>query len=150
MPKDIAEVFDTLTELWNTGKPELAAQVYSERAQRTDPNQPQPARGPQEIAKYVAQVRSAFSDFTLTINQRIGEADQVFTEWTCTGTHNGEFLGVPATGRRIEVTGVTVDRIRDNQIVEERVYFDRLALLQQLGAAPGLMGDDARRAAGGH
>jgi steroid delta-isomerase-like uncharacterized protein len=146
MAANMVEIFDLLTELWNTGKPELAVQLYSEQAVRSDPNQSQPTRGPQQIAEYIAEVRRAFPDFKLEIKQRIGEADQVSSEWTCTGTHRDAFLGIPATGRRVEMNGVTLNRFADDQIVEERVYFDRLSLLQQLGVAPGLTDAAAKTA----
>jgi len=137
MPENMQGIVDLLTEFWNTGKPELAAQLYGDQAERTDPNQPEPARGAQQIANYVGEVHAGFPDFKLEIKQRIGEGDQVATEWTCTGTHNGEFQGIPPTGRRVEITGMTLNRIKDGQIVEERVYFDRLAMLQQLGVVSG-------------
>lgn len=143
MAKNMNDIADLLTEFWNTGKPELAVQLYSEQAQRTDPNQPQPARGGQQIATYVAAVHGGFPDFKLEITRKISQGDQLVTEWTCVGTQKGEFLGIPPTGNRVELTGVTVNRIEDGRIIEERSYFDRLAMLQQLGVAPG----DAQSAA---
>lgn len=128
---------DLLTELWNTGKLELVAQLYHEGAERSDPNQPQPIRGTQQIADYVVEVRTGFPDFTIEITRQIGEGEQVVREWTCTGTHNGVFQGIPATGRRVVISGVSLQRMQDGKITEERVYFDRLALLTQLGVVPG-------------
>jgi len=147
MPENMQKIVDLLTELWNTGKPELAMQLYSDQAERTDPNQLDPARGAQQIANYVAQVHTGFPDFKLEIKQRISEGDQIVTEWTCTGTHRGEFQGIPPTGRRVEITGMTLGRIKGSQIVEERVYFDRLAMLQQLGVVSGTEQSEAKTAA---
>jgi predicted ester cyclase len=61
----------------------------------------------------------------------------VASEWSATGTHTGSFLGVPPTGRAAVTRGVSLTRLAGFKIVEERVYFDRLALLQQFGVAPG-------------
>lgn len=130
-------IFDLLTELWNSGNLELLTQVYCDDTKRSDPNTPQPVHGTRPIGDYIAQVRTGFPDFKINIEQQIGEGDQVVSEWTCTGTHNGLFQGVPATGRSVTVHGMTLNRIQNNRIVEERVYYDRLGLLQQLGVAPG-------------
>jgi steroid delta-isomerase-like uncharacterized protein len=129
--------FDLLTELWNSGNLELVAQLYSDEAERNDPNQPHPIRGTQQIGDYIVEVRTGFPDFKIEIKQQIGDAEQIAREWTCTGTHNGVFQGIPATGRPVRISGVSLQRMQDGKITEERVYFDRLALLQQLGVAPG-------------
>ena len=68
--------------------------------------------------------------------------------WTCTGTHRGEFQGILPTGKRIEITGLALARIENGKVVEERVYFDRLAMLEQLGVAPGSMQSEEKRASG--
>ncbi len=126
-------MFDLLTEFWNSGSLELLPQLFSEDVERSDPDHPQPIRGRQEIANYMAEVRTGFPDFKIELKQQVGEGDQVAVEWRCTGTHNGVFQGIPATGRRANVAGVSLYRIQGGKIVEERAYFDRLALLQQLG-----------------
>ncbi len=129
-------MFDVLTEFWNSGNLELLPQVFSEDVERSDPDHPQPIRGRQEIANYLAEVRTGFPDFKIEIKRRIGDGDEVAVEWTCTGTHNGVYQSIPATGRRVTISGVSLNRIQGNKIVEERAYFDRLALLQQLGVMP--------------
>jgi predicted ester cyclase len=59
------------------------------------------------------------------------------TRWTVRGTHQGEeFFGVSATGERIEMRGIQIDRFEGDRIVEERAEFDLLGALQQLGAVP--------------
>ena len=58
------------------------------------------------------------------------------TRWATTGTHQGEFAGIPATGVQGGVTGTTIARIVDGKIVEERSNWDTLGLMQQLGVIP--------------
>jgi predicted ester cyclase len=59
------------------------------------------------------------------------------TRWTVRGTHQGEeFFGVPATGERMEMRGIQIDRFEGGKLVEERAEFDLLGALQQLGAIP--------------
>jgi predicted ester cyclase len=56
---------------------------------------------------------------------------------TIRGTHTGELLGLPATGRRLEVVGVDMVRVRDGRIVEHRGLTDTVGLMRQLGGVPG-------------
>jgi len=133
----VQALFDVMTELWNTGNPALLSQVYSEDAVRVDPLNSEPARGIQQIGSSLAAVRAGFPDFKLHIKQRMGDDEWVATEWSTTGTHTGAFLGVAPTGKAATVEGVSLTRISGLKIVEERAYFDSLALLQQLGVAPG-------------
>lgn len=146
MPENTQQILGLLLELWNTGKAEVANKLYSSDAERSDPTQPEPARGAQQIAAFVAEVRAGFPDFKLEIKQGIAEGDRLATEWTVTGTHRSEWQGIPPTGRRVEITGMTLDRIKNGQVIEERVYFDRLALLEQLGVAPSAAQRDAKKA----
>jgi steroid delta-isomerase-like uncharacterized protein len=138
MPKDFQNLIDSLLELWNTGRAEAAAQLYAEAVQRLDPNLPDPARGRQEVTQYVSQVRSGFPDFKLQIRNAIADDSYLVTHWTCTGTHKGDFLGIPATGKPIEISGMSLARVEGGKVVEERTYFDRLTMLEQLGVSTGM------------
>jgi steroid delta-isomerase-like uncharacterized protein len=147
MPEDIKRIVDSVIQLWNTGNPDIAKKLYSDDAQRYDPNQSDPTRGSQEIARYVAEVRTGYPDFKLEISDKIFEDNRLVTHWTCTGTHNGEFQGIPATGKRINISGLALARIENGRVAEERVYFDRLTMLEQLGLAPEVGQGQAKRAA---
>jgi steroid delta-isomerase-like uncharacterized protein len=79
----------------------------------------------------------AFPDRVIQVHQIIGEGDRVAARLTWTGTQKGEFSHVPATGRAVEVNGISVFHLRAGLIAEQWIEQDILALLQQLGAAPG-------------
>lgn len=79
--------------------------------------------------------RAAFPDLRFEVQQVIGEGDMVLTRWTLTGTHQAPFLGIPATGRRVEVQGMSLDRIVDGMIAEGFDGWDNWGLRVQLGAA---------------
>jgi steroid delta-isomerase-like uncharacterized protein len=81
-------------------------------------------------------MRAAFPDWCSTKEELIAEGDQVAERWTGRGTHQGEFLGIPPTGKQVAVPGVVFYRIRDGRIIEFRGSFDMLSMLQQLGVAP--------------
>ena len=77
-----------------------------------------------------------FSDFEHHIEDMIAEGDKVVTRITTVGTHTGELLGIPPTGKRVTMRGIAIHRIKDGKLVEHWAQFDALGLLQQLGAIP--------------
>ncbi len=81
----------------------------------------------------VQMVRIAFPDWEMTADEMLGEGDRVVTRWRVRGTHRGSFRGIAATGKKIEVTGIAIDRVLDGKRVEGWVEWDMLGLLQQLG-----------------
>jgi predicted ester cyclase len=81
---------------------------------------------------------SAFPDLRLTIEDQIAEGEKVVTRWTARGTNLGEFMGTPPTGRRVIVTGITIDRFVEGKIVERWAEIGQLGTLQNLRAISGL------------
>lgn len=79
---------------------------------------------------------TAFPDMSWTVNEQIAEGEKVVTRFTWTGTHKGEFMGIPATEKRVEVWGVVIDVVRNNLFSESRIIMDNVGLLQQLGVMP--------------
>jgi steroid delta-isomerase-like uncharacterized protein len=77
---------------------------------------------------------TAFPDLDLTIQDEISNGDRVAVRWTWTATHQGDFMGIPATGKRVSTSGMGMYRVVDGQIAEEWVVEDVAAVLQQLGA----------------
>jgi len=75
----------------------------------------------------------ASSDLTFTLNWMVAEGDKVAVCFTSRGTQDGSFSGMPATGKKYEVSAMTVWRFRDGKIAEEWVYFNELELYRQLG-----------------
>ena len=84
----------------------------------------------------VSMVKGGISDFELGIQFMLADGDKVAAHWTITGTHSGEFMGVPATGKPIDYYGVSVVRIEDGKVAEIWGASDGLGLMQQLGAFP--------------
>jgi predicted ester cyclase len=90
-----------------------------------------------EAEKEMVQTfHSAFSDFHTTVEDRIVAGDKVVERWSATGTHQGEFLGIPATGNRVSVTGIDISRLAEGKIVEHWTEMDVMGMMQQLGAIP--------------
>ncbi|HEY9001166.1 MAG TPA: ester cyclase [Mucilaginibacter sp.] len=76
---------------------------------------------------------TGFPDMNWTVNEQIAEGEKVVTRFTWTGTHKGEFMGIPPTQKRVEVWGIVIDVVKDNIFSESRIIMDSIGLLQQLG-----------------
>lgn len=75
-------------------------------------------------------------DWRTDIEDLIAEGNKVVARITITGTHTGDFFGIPATGRKIRISGIYIARIANGKIVEHWGEEDSLGLMQQLGAIP--------------
>lgn len=124
-------------EAWNRGNYDVIDElVASDFIGHSPPNDDIP--GAEGLKQYISTLREAFPDVRLTVEDQIAEGDRVVTRWTARGTHRGEFQGIPPTGKRAQVTGVTISRVANGKFVEGWTNWDTLGLLQQLGAVPAL------------
>jgi len=92
--------------------------------------------GQAEAKEFFGAFLTGFSDIEFVVDEIFGVDDRIVKRWTFNGTHTGEFSGVPATGKRITVMGVSIARIENGKIIEELDYMDDLGFLQQLGVMP--------------
>ena len=99
---------------------------------------PFPGQGPgvEGLKDVLRGMRAGFPDIHFAIEEQIAEGDKVLSRFEWTGTHRGEFLGVPATGRPVKVWGMVIDRLVDGKIKETRIIMDTLGLMMQLGVIP--------------
>jgi steroid delta-isomerase-like uncharacterized protein len=88
------------------------------------------------VKQFFAMFRSAFPNLHIDAHEMLADGDLVCARITTTGTHQGEFLGIPPTGKRIEVEAIDIVRMRDGQAVEHWGVTDTIAMLQQLGVVP--------------
>ena len=88
------------------------------------------------VKQIFAVYRSAFPDFRIEAHEMLTEGDLVCARITSTGTHQGEFMGMPATGKRIEVDSIDIVRFRDGRATEHWGITDVMTMMQQLGAIP--------------
>ena len=82
----------------------------------------------------------AFPDVHLTVEDMIAEGDKVVTRYTSRGTQKGVFMGIPPTGKQMEISSIIIARMADGKIVEEWGLDDQMGMLQQLGIIPALFG----------
>jgi len=128
-----------LEEAFGQGKTEVVDEVLDSDFVCWDPNsETGEIRGAETIKGEIEYFRNAFPDFYWRVDDQIAEGDRVTTRYTLGGTHQGEFFGVPGTGKRIEITGINIDRFDEGgKLVEEWPEYDLLGAMQQMGAVPG-------------
>ena len=88
------------------------------------------------VGAYTAAVQAthaAFPALVVTIHDQVAEGDKVVTRWSASGTHAGDFAGVPATGRPVTVTGIHIHRVQRGRLVEHWEELNLLGVLRQLG-----------------
>ena len=97
------------------------------------------APGPLDSAGWMGFLSAftlALPDAHISVESSLAEEDVVASRWTITGTHRGEFQGVPATGKQVTITGIDFSHIVDGKIAEHWAQFDVLGMMQQIGAIP--------------
>jgi predicted ester cyclase len=97
---------------------------------------PAPAPGPAGFKQVIGMFHTAFPDLHITIEDEFGAGDKVGTRGSMTGTHQGEFMGIPATNKSVKVSYIDLWRVENGKFVENWVQLDMLGLMQQLGVVP--------------
>jgi steroid delta-isomerase-like uncharacterized protein len=92
--------------------------------------------GREGLRDFLAAMFAAFPDVQWAVHDVVGQDDTTAGWGIWEGTHRGEFMGVPPTGRRVSVEAWVLDRYRDGRVVSSRIIMDQLGLLQQLGVIP--------------
>jgi steroid delta-isomerase-like uncharacterized protein len=92
---------------------------------------PTPVRGSEAVKQVLAGYFKAFPDLQFKVEQIIASGDHVVDTWRATGTHKGEFNGLPPTNRQVSVRGCTVSEVRNGRFVRSSTCSDQLALVQQ-------------------
>ena len=90
----------------------------------------------EEWKQWIRSLRASFGNIQYTILDILAEDDKVVLHWRFSATHQGDFLGVAATGKRMTVQGLALLRVMEGKITEDSSYWDNLSILEQLGAAP--------------
>ncbi len=124
-------------EIWIKGNIALVDELFAPNYVNHDPMAPE-VRDLDGFKQYIVSTRTAFPDMDVTLDDLIAEGDKVAGRWTFTGTHKAEWGGIPATGKQVTMTGMTISRFVDGKTVENWWSLDSLGLLQQLGVVPPL------------
>lgn len=121
-------------EAVNSGKLEQMHDLVSPDCTEHDPA-PGQAAGPEGYIQFFTMMRTAFPDFKLEVERLVADEECVAFAYTATGTHQGDFMGIPATNRAIKARGLQISRFEEGKMVERWGSSDELGILKQIGAS---------------
>ncbi len=134
-PKQLISRF--VEELWNERRLDVADAIFANDCVTHQLRSGLPAdavpRGPEAIKEHVASWIASFPDLRFSIEQILSEGDRVVMQLLVEGTHQGPWLGIPASGKKLQIRMFTVHRVVQGKIVEDWVLVDSLGVFQQLG-----------------
>jgi steroid delta-isomerase-like uncharacterized protein len=122
-------------DVWNRKDLDAIDNIISTDYVHHDSNSPA-ANGIDGYKQFVRYYMNAFPDAHFTIHEAFTDGQNEVTRWTVAGTHEGELAGIPGTGRRFSVTGISIGRVVNGKITESWNSWDALGLMQQLGIVP--------------
>lgn len=127
-------------ELWNDRNLSLAYELFADdcvtHQLRSGAEPVGVPRGPEAIKHHIADWILGFPDLRFTVEEMIAEADRVVSRSVLRGSHTGIWLGIPPTGKQIDIRMSVTHRIENAKIVEDWVLVEALGLFQQLGLVP--------------
>ena len=127
----------TTEECWNTGDFSKLDEYMAPNWKNTDPQGPPGLPpGPAGFKALISGYRAAFPDINFKIIDLREEGDSVVARWEASGTMKGPLMGMPPSGKRSVVTGMTISRFEGGKVVEHISNWDTLGMLQQLGFVP--------------
>ena len=137
-PKQLINRF--VEELWNERRLDVADAIFAKECVTHQLRSGLPAdtvpRGPQAIKEHIAHWITSFPDLRFSIEQMLCEGNRVATQLLMEGTHQAAWLGIPATGKKMQIRMFTVHRVLQGKIVEDWVLVESLGVFQQLGVVP--------------
>ncbi len=125
-------------EVWNERKLDVVDELISPSHALHDPNVSGSQIGPDAYKQQVARFTTAFPDLHFAIEDIFSEKDKLVVSWMISGTHKGEYEGIPPTDKEISVDGITINYLANGKILDSYVSWDALGLMRQLGHAPPL------------
>ena len=140
--KAIAQRF---IQVWGQGDLGIIDELASPTFSVYYPSFPQVIKGSETFKALLGVLRSGFPDINIYIEDEIAEGDKVVISWSISGTHQGtlqggNLKGIPPTGKNVKWTGITIYKITDGKVIEEKGEEDTYGLMQQLGAIPSQLG----------
>jgi len=137
-PKQLINRF--VEELWNERRLDVADAIFDKDCVTHQLRSGAPVdavpRGPEAIKEHIADWIASFPDLRFSIEQMLSEGDRVVMQLLMEGTHQHAWLGIPASGKKLQIRMFTVHRVMQGKIVEDWVLVESLGLFQQLGVVP--------------
>ena len=130
-------LLDKVLELWNQGNLALIPELYTADCVATSSSTPVPFSGHEGIKKWIEDSRTMMPDLVMAFPEVVVQGDKIVTVWTMTGTQTGPMVmpggTLPPTGRKVSITGLSIDYLKDGKMAKEVVIFNALDMLMPLG-----------------
>jgi len=123
-------------EIINQGNFDVIPELVSEDVVEHEQFPGLPTTGHEAVRAAIGMFRESFSDLRFTVDDMIAEGDKVAARITVTGTHTGQFMGMPPTNKNVEVQAIDILEIHDGKITAHWGQTDQGAMMEQLGMAP--------------
>ena len=133
--QDNMQAQQRMGEAISTGNLDILKEVMAPDVVDHDPA-PDQRKGPQGFIDFFTKFRKGFPDLEVKVDHMVADEENIAVAYSVTGTHQGDFMGVPATGKRISARGMQIGRFENGKMVERWGSSDELGILQQIGAAP--------------
>jgi steroid delta-isomerase-like uncharacterized protein len=127
-----------IEEVINKGNLNLVEQYCDSRYVLHDPSQPSDVRGFEALKQNLRDLRTAFPDISLKIDEIFADGEKVCCRWTGTATHKAEYMGIAPTNKKAKVMGLEIFHLSNFKIVEDWNVWDTAGFLKQIGVMPEL------------
>ncbi len=130
-------LLDKVLEMWNKPDLTLIPELYTADTVATSSSTPEPFVGHEGIRKWVENTRVMLPDLKMTFDEVVVQGDKVATIWTMTGTNTGPMQTpggmLPPTGKKVRISGMAIDYLKDGKFAKEIVMFNTVEMLLQMG-----------------
>jgi steroid delta-isomerase-like uncharacterized protein len=130
-------LLDKVLEMWNKPNMALIPELYAADVVATTSSTPEPYVGHEGIRKWIENTRTMMPDLVMAFPEVLAQRDKIVTVWTMTGTQTGPMVmpggTMPATGKKVSVSGMSIDYLKDGKFVKEIVVMNVLEMMMQLG-----------------
>lgn len=134
----MSELITNIISAWNAHDPDQATQYYTADYLGLDVSQAEPQRGLDGLRRAMANYFHAFPDIRFTQDTLIIQGNVMALAWTARGTHRGRLMNIPATGRPVEIQGVSLLTVANGQVKEASYIWDVAGMLRSIGLLPEL------------
>jgi steroid delta-isomerase-like uncharacterized protein len=137
--KELTKNLEMYVSIWddivNKRQLDLINETYFDKNVTLVAN-PENIVGIEDFKAYYQNFLTGFSNITFTVVDAFGQGNKIVKHWIFNGTHTGDFFGIPATNKEVNVAGVTLVLMKDGKIAQEQDFMDNLEFMQQLGVIP--------------
>ena len=130
------QVMEQFVEFINSGDLHIGKEIIDSNVIFYAPTSPEPLHGFEGYIAVLDMMRGAMPDVNWTVEETIAEDDKVMMRFTMRGTQTQPFMGMPATGKSIQVTAMNIYQLKDGKIIREHGLPDLFSMLNQLGVLP--------------